>query len=529
MLESELQDIQSGRISLAEAFTFHKVAKYRKQPVETIYNQIFEEVCARLQADEQISVSSQIHQYLSNFPPIFSQPERKAIIEKFRTILEKASDKMFGKEAQSTKPWCCIEADGSSGMSLFVSGIERTLKRSVEITEMNTQSDTPQVGELVELTSGERGTLICSHEMGLTPLDLFNDIVTDPADMRNFLGDSCVKETDRSSLSIKAYLKFCKITDHNHWDFERDTVDKEIHIKVEQVDDYEEIETIDTMDGQQIVQQDDSYDIFSDTEDSQLSPSKPKKPKKEPKSKSKTEVTKESKRIDAARVLECCQICNPGTEEVALGVGQSIFDKEMSNHLLEVHQIEDDVRKFKKFHSTLRKKLSDTNHLYDNKIMKCLAPGCTFQYPISQYQANLHRIARHVEYHEELKRAGKTHLVEIEDGKQVASFPCTECDIEPFPNYSELSSHKNRSHPDFMFQCRDKSCAFESWGLENRARHWQMVHECRKHTCDICGKSYKDITGFNNHMKGHDKSNESTCELCGKVFPTPLSFKEHKK
>ena len=56
-----------------------------------------------------------------------------------------------------------------------------------------------------------------------------------------------------------------------------------------------------------------------------------------------------------------------------------------------------------------------------------------------------------------------------------------------------------------------------------------MVHECREHTCEVCGKTYKDITSFNNHIKSHDKSNESTCELCGKVFPTPIAFKEHKK
>merc|ERR1712008_100238 len=107
--------------------------------------------------------------------------------------------------------------------------------------------------------------------MGLTPLDLFNDIVTDPSDMKNFLGESLARENDRpETLAIKSYLKFCRLTNNEPWDPERDYFDMndqvlaiglypETQIKVECVDDFEDdIELIET--GELIDSQDD-FDI----------------------------------------------------------------------------------------------------------------------------------------------------------------------------------------------------------------------------------------------------------------------------
>ena len=121
-------------------------------------------------------------------------------------------------------------------MGLFVSDIRRD----------NTEVVDPQPGEVVELTSGERGTLICSHEMGLTPLDLFNDIVTEPSDMKSFLGPDLSRDNDRSSLAIKSYLKFCKLTGHQIWDPDKtyNDIDMVDNVKLEAVDDFDEIELV---------------------------------------------------------------------------------------------------------------------------------------------------------------------------------------------------------------------------------------------------------------------------------------------
>ena len=144
---------------------------------------------------------------------------------------------MFGTNSSKTsKPWCCLEIAGNTGMGLFVSDIKRD----------NTEVGDPQPGEVVELTSGERGTLICSHEMGLTPLDLFNDIVTEPSDMKSFLGSDLSRDNDRSSLAIKSYLKFCKLTGHQTWDPDEATndIDTVVNVKIEPIEDFEEIELI---------------------------------------------------------------------------------------------------------------------------------------------------------------------------------------------------------------------------------------------------------------------------------------------
>ena len=69
-------------LKLNEAVTFNRVAVYKRKSLQDIYNEVFEDLCARLQADEKHSITSQIEQYLENFPPIFSQLERKTIIAK---------------------------------------------------------------------------------------------------------------------------------------------------------------------------------------------------------------------------------------------------------------------------------------------------------------------------------------------------------------------------------------------------------------------------------------------------------------
>ena len=69
-------------LKLNQAVTFNRVAVYLRKSVQDIYNEVFEDLCARLQADEKRSITSKIDQYLENFPPIFSQIERKTIIAK---------------------------------------------------------------------------------------------------------------------------------------------------------------------------------------------------------------------------------------------------------------------------------------------------------------------------------------------------------------------------------------------------------------------------------------------------------------
>ena len=74
--------------------------------------------------------------------------------------------------------------------------IEQT---SQQITNTE-EAQMSMIGSEVETISGESGVLICSSGMGLSPMDLFNDIFTSRTDLTNFLNDYNCKESDNISL-----------------------------------------------------------------------------------------------------------------------------------------------------------------------------------------------------------------------------------------------------------------------------------------------------------------------------------------
>ena len=71
-------------------------------------------------------------------------------------------------------------------------------------------------------------------------LDLFNFLLTDEADLRNFLGTNNCDEADKvPSLIIKSYLKFCSATNTTLW--HEDTVNdtyEDIFASTEDIEDF---------------------------------------------------------------------------------------------------------------------------------------------------------------------------------------------------------------------------------------------------------------------------------------------------
>ena len=61
------------------------------------------------------------------------------------------------------------------------------------------------------------GTLLCQSNMGLSPMDVFNDVLTESDNLQQYLGDDNYSNTDNAALSIKSYLKFCHDMDVPHW------------------------------------------------------------------------------------------------------------------------------------------------------------------------------------------------------------------------------------------------------------------------------------------------------------------------
>ena len=76
-----------------------------------------------------------------------------------------------------------------------------TFEPDSKLAADNTESDKrPEIGNCVKLNTGEEGTLLCSKGMGLTPLDLFNDILIERDDLKNFLGPGNWRESDTIAL-----------------------------------------------------------------------------------------------------------------------------------------------------------------------------------------------------------------------------------------------------------------------------------------------------------------------------------------
>ena len=98
--------------------------------------------------------------------------------------------------------WSCLEFEvGPSGQPRRYISFEHDLSSVGEVGDKVESNITGQV---------RNGTLICHSRMGLTPIDLFNDILTSELDLRQFLKQNEVSKFSSSQpgLVIQAYLAF---------------------------------------------------------------------------------------------------------------------------------------------------------------------------------------------------------------------------------------------------------------------------------------------------------------------------------
>ena len=66
---------------------------------------------------------------------------------------------------------------------------------------------TSLIGHHIRTENGKEGKLICASGMGLTPIDVFNEIMTKPHDLRNFLGEENWKESETHALRQEFFLR----------------------------------------------------------------------------------------------------------------------------------------------------------------------------------------------------------------------------------------------------------------------------------------------------------------------------------
>ena len=81
--------------------------------------------------------------------------------------------------------------------------------------------------------------------------------------------------------------------------------------------------------------------------------------------------------------------------------------------------------------------------------------NCNYEYDSNMLMTNVSKMADHMKYHAELKKQGSFYF----DGS-THSFPCTECQIEPFSNYGECRDHMLQTHAPIIFKCRIPTCEY---------------------------------------------------------------------
>ena len=82
--------------------------------------------------------------------------------------------------------WTCYDSD-------------KYEKRIITDTFDNTTGSS-ETGSRMVTPDGDSGVLVCHSDMGLTPMDLFNDILNNEDDLKEYLGKRNYKESEKISL-----------------------------------------------------------------------------------------------------------------------------------------------------------------------------------------------------------------------------------------------------------------------------------------------------------------------------------------
>ena len=176
---------------------------------------------------------------------------------------------------------------------------------------MNYFSSDVEIGSQVKVQvdgSNQKGVLICHSALGLSALDVFNEIITSSADHEAFLKQNNVDYiSGESALSIQAYLTFCYLTNQTPW-----SVNVFNPSDISDIDFVAETETKPVTEPFELHVKNDS-----------APPSR------------RTELTEQE-------VVLACEICTKSPDPL-LHVTQGLYDKSLENHMKHVHNKKTDV------------------------------------------------------------------------------------------------------------------------------------------------------------------------------------------
>lgn len=136
---------------------------------------------------------------------------------------------------------------------------------------------------------------------------------------------------------------------------------------------------------------------------------------------------------------------------------------------------------------------------------------------------------------------GMLHILEV-NSSLIHLFLLTSCPDweidEVFPLFVGLKLSQERSEIQWQtdnedsFEYRCKICGMS---CQSKLELQQHFKEVQNHgyvfICEICGKGYRSLQGYNTHkkMKHGSKSDLPSCKTCGKCFPAASNLLIHER